>query len=250
MKKIITMIVLLFLFSCSQEPQNINIIEEEKVEETNPTNNTINQNDKIKGKLSWFSILSSYYHWLSVGDYKDAYNWKYEPKITFEQFKSLYLNENWEKYYITNFIENDLDIYSYDVWELIEPNPIFAKYKVKAEIIEWKIQILDTKKVITELIEEFNFDWWKLISQWDKWIKNLYIDTNKEKKLLLSKKLVFHNGRFDIPSYWSNFHSFSIKNKHIIKFIKPEWEMGEYYEYDIYTDILSKVSYDDFYEEN
>jgi hypothetical protein len=52
MKKIITMIVLLFLFSCSQEPQNINIIEEEKVEETNPTNNTINQNDKIKGKLS------------------------------------------------------------------------------------------------------------------------------------------------------------------------------------------------------
>ena len=253
MKILVWIFQIIFLTSCWISHQEINIVEKWiKIEEEKTIlNDTIIHEEKIVvDEFANYKLLSKYYNLISEGQLEEAYLLKYKPSITLEQFKNSYQLEIGEWLYISKYKKLSENQSSFEVWDMIEPNINFIIYNVTAKIIDEKIHILETKKITHKTIDEFVFEWWKLTSEWEKWIKNLYIDTNNTKKLILSKNIYFHNWRYDIPSYWSNFHSFSIKNKHIIKFIKPEWEMGGYYEYDIYTDILTKVSYDDFYEEN
>lgn len=243
MKIIYFFLMILLLVSCEKNiPWEINTddsstnLEREEIQE-------IDKNEEKQESTTFYRQLGNYFHFISQGNFQEAYNLKYEPEMTFYEFKKVYQSDESEEFIIDNFqkINNQDNIAEVEVILFNKETKQMTKYISIFEMIDNKLKTLDTKVVTHEVLDAFIFDWWKAIVEWNKWKKNLFIDTNGDKKLILSREIQYdnHHQRYDWISMHYTFSNFElIANNTTLLFEANQWEMNIYYTYNLYDDIL------------
>ncbi len=246
MKKIWVVLLCFLLFSCQNEeaiPENNKNIEKSiEYKQDKINNKEIKENNEEKITFYW--LLTDYFvNYLSYQDYQSAYELKYKPELSFEEFKKNYaLIEN-EEFVINKFDEINEEKTKAKVEIILfnRENKNMTKYISIFEMIDNKLKTLDTKIVTHEVLDTFKFQGWKAIVEWNKWKKNLFIDTNGEKKFILSREIQYDQNyqRYDRISTRYTFNNFElINNNTTLLFEANQWEMNIYYRYNLYEDIL------------
>lgn len=260
MKKIWVILLCFLLFSCENEEtiteNKKNLEKSIEYKEDKNENDIQNVTENNEEKITFYWLLNDYFvNNLSNQDYKSAYELKYKPELSFEEFKKKYtLSEN-EVFVIDKFdeINDEKTQAKVEVILFNRENKNMTKYISVFEMIDNKLKTLDTKVVTHEVLNTFEFEDWKAIVEWNKWRKNLFIDTNGYKKLILSREIQYdnHHQRYDWISTLYTFDNFElINNNTTLLFQANQWEMNIYYTYNLYDDILlwPFYSYDDALE--
>lgn len=248
MKNIWIILLCCLLFSCQNEEtipvDNINLEKSiEYKQDKNKINNT-EIKEKFEEKITLYWLLTDYFvNNLSHQDYQSAYELKYKPELSFEEFKKNYtLSEN-EEFVIDKFDEINEEKTKAKVEIILfnRDNKNMTKYISIFEIIDNKLKTLDTKVVTHEVLDTFEFEGWKAIVEWNKWKKNLFIDTNGEKKFILSREIQYDQNyqRYDRISTRYTFNNFELINNYTtLLFEASIWEIWIFYTYDLYEEIL------------
>lgn len=248
MKKTWVILLCCLLLSCQNEetiPEtNINL--EKSIEYKQDKNKITNTQtkEKFEVKITLYWLLTDYFvNNLSHQDYQSAYELKYKPELSFEEFKKNYSLSKNETFVIDKFDEINEEKTKARVEIILfnRENKNMTKYISIFEIIDNKLKTLDTKVVTHEVLNTFEFEGWNAIVEWNKWKKNLFIDTNGNKKLILSQEIQYdeNNHRYDWLSTHYTFDNFKlIANNTMLLFQANQWEMNIYYTYNLYDDTL------------
>lgn len=235
--------MILLLVSCEKNiPWKINTddsstnLEREKIQE-------IDKNEEKQESITFYRQLGNYFHFISQGNFQEAYNLKYEPEMIFDEFKKIYQSDESEEFIIDNFqkINNQENIAEVEVILFNKKTKQMTKYISTFEFIDQKLKTLTTKTITHEVLDTFTFEWWNAIVEWNKWKKELFIDTNGSKKLILSQEIQYdeNNQKYDWASTRYTFSNFElIANNTMLLFQANQWEMNIYYTYNLYDDTL------------
>jgi hypothetical protein len=159
-----------------------------------------------------------------------AYELKYNPEMSFKNFKDIYSSDKEIEYNISNrkfnFIWNDtfnFYVHSFEEWN----NP--EKYKTTIKVIDWKLQTINVEKIDKEILEEVIFWNNKWIIEWEKWDLYVYLEQDWiKKKIFTEKSNEFSTFYFSAYIYWLEF-----LDNDILVFHKSWWEFHEMKFYNI-----------------
>ena len=194
-----------------------------------------NMLNSIKKKFVYdVKDIKDYYSNIQKWDLEEAYNIKYEPNISLEEFKKQYEFDWWVKITEDRFKNIWENRYSFIVDIFYEKTWLVERYNTSMEIIELdKLKTLYVKKIETEITDKVEFWWIKAYVEWDKWEKNLYLEKKWKKEVLKSLKVFFdENKKFNYPEWEYSFLSYLqkiywlkfIDNGNILVFEESWWE--------------------------
>lgn len=200
--------------------------------------------DKISDteEINYQKIISQYYEFIFSWKLNKAYSLKYQPEISFIEFKKQYTFPNKHEYIIENILEKE-GIFEVSLLIIDWKDDSITKYVIDFEFNGIHLSTKYVNTIHHEILDSFQTPWWLVTVEWESWIKKLYIDTNGDKKLILSKKIFFdtYNERYDYISYRYTYNNFELKeNSTVLKFDAHEWEQAIFYEYNLLNNTLSE----------
>ncbi len=108
-------------------------------------------------------------------DLEKAYYLKYMPKISLEEFKSIYESDIEVSYNIKNLKYNTNNTFSFSV-DIKEDFKISQRYITIMKIINWKLQTISTKNVNKEIKKSIAHWNDKAILEWNWWDYNIILN--------------------------------------------------------------------------
>jgi len=180
-------------------------------------------------------IIEEYYSYFAYANHDEAYAMKYQPTMSLEAFKNLYLGFPYAQ--PENFEKHGPHTYSFIVMTLPPTGEKRARYAVEMEVIDGKLKTYAADLVKTEVLEEITFDdSLSATLEWDDGTYMIFIIKDGV------KELASEDDTSEALAIKIKNLKFSPHGKYLTYHIEG-WEYGGLYVYDIENKVRNEDSF-------